>query len=443
MSIKHCLLASIFSMCMFACAVTNKASSSPNIIYVIGDGMGFEYVAAYRYFKHSSDDAVIADKTLFDQWLVGSVSTTSVDRHAITDSAASGMALSSGIKTHNGVIGLDAEGKSHETLLERAKKVGFTTAMVVTSQINHATPASFAAHTISRNNYNEIADQYIDRRHNGKPFVDLLVGGGQKYFIREDRNIVNEFKAEGYEYAESLDDLYKLKQLPALALLAKVGMPHAIDDSEPARLSRMTEKSLQLLKAANKPFFLMIEASQIDWCGHANDIACAMAEMHDAEKTLAVIRGFIKNNPNTLVVMTADHSTGGLSIGANGQYQWRPDFVGKVQASVGKIVDKLQAEPKAWHQTWAALTNIPLKAKDKAMLATIIENSQNTGNKKNSKILRQHVQKIINARTLTGWTTGGHTGGDVPLIAYGKHKELFSGHIDNTEIAHKLFELIR
>src|SRR5690606_16801796 len=144
-----------------------------------------------------------------------------------------------------------------------------------------------------------------------------------------------EFEKLGYRYAETFAGLENLTQAPALALLAPSGLPHAIDSKPDDRLAVMTRKALDLMPK-NRPFFMLVEASQIDWCGHANDIACAMAEMADAEAALEVIKDYVDSHANTLVVVTADHSTGGLSMGADGEYAWRAEVVKKIQASAGK-----------------------------------------------------------------------------------------------------------
>ena len=177
--------------------------------------------------------------------------------------------------------------------------------MLPPSQINHATPASFASHNESRRNYDEIADDYIDNKIAGKLPVDLMLGGGTKYYIREDRNLVEEFKQAGYQYSDDFATLKDIKQIPALGLFAPVGLDFALDNN-PTRLTQMTNKALELLDKNKKDgFFVMIEGSQIDWCGHANDIACAMAEMDDFAKSIEQAKAYVDNNPDTLLVITA------------------------------------------------------------------------------------------------------------------------------------------
>ncbi|MDO3386925.1 alkaline phosphatase [Gilvimarinus sp. SDUM040013] len=426
-------------------AVGAWADKPKNIIFVIGDGMGMEYLTAYRHYSDNPATPEL-DSTWFDQHLLGTVSTHPIDITDVTDSASSATAMAAGVKTYNGAIGVNANREPVETLLERAKKRGYQTAMVATSQINHATPASFSAHVESRNQYDDIADQYLDRRFNGKPWVDILIGGGRKYFEREERNLVHEFQSLGYQYADNFDELNDLTSSPALALLADKGLPFAIDEKPHNRLEVMTQKALELL-SPDRPFFLLVEASQIDWCGHANDIACAMAEMTDTEMTLKFISEYVAKRPNTLVVVTADHSTGGLSMGADRQYLWRAEVVRNIQASSGVIAQALIDSGDAWQGRWQELTGIPLNEKAIEVgqnLLGVVANAATT-KERNEAVsqLEQAVRHGIDLASVTGWTTGGHTGGDVAVMALGPGAESFAGHQDNTDLAKKLFEVLQ
>ncbi|MFT4811015.1 MAG: alkaline phosphatase, partial [Paraglaciecola sp.] len=298
-----------------------------NIIIIVGDGMGPSYTTAYRMFADDPSTPEV-EETVFDRLLVGMASThPDMNTGYVTDSAASATALSSGVKTYNGAIGVDANKKPVQTVLELAKEQGRKTGVAVTSQINHATPASFGAHNESRQNYEQIADSYFDAKINGQFILDVMLGGGWKYFIREDRNLVEQFKAAGYQYVDKLTQLDDVKAgTPLLGLFADVGMPWALDSTNQMRLPTLARAAIRQLEN-DQGYFLLIEASQVDWAGHGNDIGSAMAEMHDLAVTLEWLEQYIVNNPDTLLVMTADHSTGGLSIGANGNYSWSPKWL--------------------------------------------------------------------------------------------------------------------
>ncbi|QPB86100.1 alkaline phosphatase [Pseudoalteromonas rubra] len=418
------------------CTLSNSVFAAPkNIIYMIGDGMGPAFTTAYRYMQDDKATKVV-EPTVFDSILVGMAHTYPDDDTVVTDSAAGATALSTAEKSYNGAIAVDTHKQSLKTMLEIAKERGMTTALVATSQINHATPASFAAHNESRRNYDEIADDYIDNKIAGKLPVDLLLGGGTKYFVREDRNLITEFKESGYQYADAFSELDSLSRLPALGLFAEVAFPHAIDSEEPKRLTTMTNKALDLLHNHNgKGFFVMIEGSQIDWCGHANDIACAMKEMDDFAGAITAAKAYIDKNPDTVLVVTADHSTGGLTLGSNGVYQWKADVVAKTKASVKELTNVLsEAKPKQMAETWTQLTGLPFDEATKKKLITA---------KKDSKeALYKAANNIINDASYTGWTTKGHTAIDVQVFAYGEGRDAFIGSLNNTQIAEKLISYI-
>jgi alkaline phosphatase len=410
------------------------AESAPkNVIYMIGDGMGPAYTTAYRYFKDDADTKEI-ETTVFDTILKGMATTYPDDHTYVTDSAASATALSSGHKSYNGAIAVDTDKKPVKTMLEIAKERGMTTALVATSQINHATPASFAAHNESRNNYDDIANDYIDNKIAGKLPVDLMLGGGTKYFIRNDRDLVGEFKDAGYQYGDNIYNLGQITHIPAIGLYASKGLPFALDEN-PTRLTQLTTKALDLLDGQNKNgFFVMIEGSQIDWCGHANDIACAMAEMDDFAKSIEKAKAFVDKNKDTLLVITADHSTGGLTLGAHGQYKWDTNVVKSVKATAVKLTDLLM-QSNDLKSVWDTNTNIEFTTENQIKL----EQAKKMG----EKPLNLAIKSIINDTSFTGWTTSGHTAVDVQVFAYGKGSEQFIGSQNNTDIADKLISFIK
>ncbi|MGS2721924.1 alkaline phosphatase [Paraglaciecola aestuariivivens] len=404
-----------------------------NIIVLVGDGMGPAYTTAYRMY---ADDPATAEveKTVFDRLLVGMASThPDIGTGYVTDSAASATALSTGVKSYNGAIGVDVNKAAVETVLELAKLKGYKTGVAVTSQINHATPASFSTHNESRHNYNEIADSYYDLKVNGQFTLDVMLGGGWKYFIREDRNLVEQFKAAGYQY---VDRLNKLKDVepngPLLGLFADTGMPLALDSENQQRLPLLTQAAIRQLEN-DKGYLLIVEASQIDWAGHGNDIASAMAEMHDLALTLEWLEQYLVKNPDTLLVATADHSTGGLSIGANGVYSWHPEWLKQVKASPYAIANEL-LKAKNKGQVASDLLGFELSKEEVASLEEL--------ETENARPYVKAIYKILDNRTKTGWTTTGHTGVDVQIFAKGPASEQFSGHLDNTDIAKKVIALL-
>ena len=445
------------SLCVLAACGATAKEQPHNIIMVIADGMGPAYTTGYRYYNDDPKTEAV-EGTIFDKYLVGMASTYPAPVSGyVTDSAAGATALSAGIKTYNGAIAMDVDKNPVETVLERAKQYGLKTGAVVTSQVNHATPASYLAHNEYRRNYNEIADSYVDDRIKGQLKFDVLFGGGWQYFIRDDRQLVDELTSQGVQYIDAYQQLSTLtNDKPALGLFADVGLPHALDDSNRYRLSAMTKTATELLASEDKGYFLLVEASQVDWAGHSNDISAAMAEMDDLAKTIEYLESYVAQTPNTTVILTADHSTGGLTLAAHGEYKWQPELL-KKQLHSPKIIAASITEQKLAKPALDKLFNFEL-SQDEFALITAATNeaetkladyeklskaAQNKQRKPSAEyIVAKAVKKIIDGRTNTGWTSGGHTAIDVPIIAFGQYADKFKGHLDNTDIAKKVFKLL-
>lgn len=446
----------VFSTLLAAMLPQFAEAAPKNVIYMIGDGMGPAYLSAYRYYQDNPATKAV-ESTIYDELWVGVASTYPDDDTVVTDSAAGATALATRIKSYNGAISVNHQHQPLTTMLEIAKAKGMHTGIVATSQINHATPASFMAHNKHRKNYNEIADDFVDNKVAGKFVADLMFGGGTQYFTRKDRNLVTEFKQAGFSYADNWQDLTKLAKLPAMALLAPVGLPSALDNPVANPLQTMTEKALQLLTPSDKGFVLMIEGSQIDWCGHANDIACAMAEMDDFAKAIKVAKAYVDSHPDTILVITADHETGGLSLGSEGEYAWNTNVIKGVKHTATEISRLLLAtSPTEVPALWKTLTGIELQDQELKTLQLALQQAQKAvGSKPLTSLegltktqeealeaLHASVKAPINHYSKTGWTSGAHTAIDVPVLAWGKHRGDFAGFQDNTDIATKLIGFI-
>jgi len=448
----------IFISTLLAAMLPQLAQAAPkNIIYMIGDGMGPGYLSAYRYYQDNPATKAV-ETTIYDELWVGIASTYPDDDTIVTDSAAGATALATQTKSYNGAISVNHQHQPLTTMLEIAKAKGMQTGIVATSQINHATPASFMAHNEHRKNYNEIADDFVDNKITGKFVADVMFGGGTQYFIRSDRNLVTEFKQAGFSYADNWQDLTKLSKLPALALLAPVGLPSALDNPVKNPLQTLTEKALQLLTPSDKGFVLMIEGSQIDWCGHANDIACAMAEMDDFANAIKVAKAYVDAHPDTLLVITADHETGGLSLGADGVYAWNTQVIQGIQHTAAEISRQLlNSKPDQVAALWQTLTRIKLQPQElqalqqalqgarQAIPALPLANLQDLTKEQEKALqaVQAAIKAPINHYSKTGWTSGAHTAIDVPVLAWGKQRHDFAGFQDNTDIAAKLIGFIQ
>lgn len=277
-----------------------SASKPKNVILMIGDGMGVAQVFA---------GATANKGQLFLHNFVHSgFCLTHSAEDFVTDSAAGATAMACGIKTFNAAIGVDNDKKPVKTILEKAvdKKIG--TGLVSTSAITHATPASFIAHQPHRNMYEEIAADFL------KTDIDVFIGGGYNHFAKrkDGRNLVSELQKKNYTVLQDINQIKNFKS-------GKLAGLTAIEHNERVAIRKdmlqvATQTALNLLSQKKNGFFLMVEGSQIDWGGHANDLTYIVEEMLDFDKAIGVVLEFAAKDKNTLVIVTADHETGGLTI---------------------------------------------------------------------------------------------------------------------------------
>ncbi|WP_144497371.1 alkaline phosphatase [Bacillus toyonensis] len=406
-----------------------------NVIVLIGDGMGPSYMTAHRYMKDNPKTFEM-ESTAFDTYLVGTQKTYSEDEHEnITDSASAATAMASGVKTYNAAISVDNDKTAVKTVLEQAKEQGKSTGLVATAPITHATPAAFGAHDIHRDNMDAIANDYFDEKVKGKHKVDVMLGGGRKNFVREDRNLTEEFKKSGYSYVTDREQLLQDKNDQILGLFALGELDKMIDrnDNTPS-LEEMTQAAIERLNKNKNGFFLMVEGSQIDWAGHDNDIVGVMSEMEDFERAFKAAIEFAKRDKQTLVVATADHSTGGLSVGANDAYNFKVEPIKAAKRTPDFMANAI-VKGASVEGTLNTYIDLPLTPEE-------IKAVQDVAPSKNVTQIDNAIESIFNKRSITGWTTGGHTGEDVNVYVFGPGKYVFSGVQENTNIAKRIFAIV-
>jgi alkaline phosphatase len=238
---------------------------------------------------------------------VGLVKTYSADNY-ITDSGAGATAYSAGVKTKNGTLGLDSLGNRVELITELAKKKGLSTGLVVTCSLTHATPAGFVAHVISRDSDEMIAKFYLDKT------IDLAIGGGRKFFThrKDHANLLDSLKISGYSISTNVDSIPTNNS--RLFCLYADEHPSSFSQGRGNILAKSVQKAIEILSKNKEGFCLMVEGSQIDWGGHANNIDYVVSETLDMDQALGVALKFAQKSENTLIIVTADHETGGLSI---------------------------------------------------------------------------------------------------------------------------------
>lgn len=271
-----------------------------NIILLIGDGMGVSEVFAGITANNNQLYLEYANR-------VGFQKTKSKNKYK-TDSASSGTSIACGIKTNNGFIGMDADSNAVENIIEIVSKYGKAAGLVASAKITHATPASFIAHVPSRKQYEDIAEYYIT------DLLDVFIGGGLDDFDkREDsRSLLPDLESKGFQLVKTEAELDRVKSGKVAGLLASGHMGRYPERGE--FLPKSTLKAIELLSQNPEGFFLMVEGSQIDWGGHDNDVGYVIEEMLDFDRAIGEALKFAAQDGHTLVIITADHETGGMSV---------------------------------------------------------------------------------------------------------------------------------
>ena len=280
---------------------TVKIDSPKNIILLIGDGMGVAQLYAGM--------TVYGQQFNLEKFPYSGFSKTYSADNYITDSAAGGTAIATGEKTNNGMIGVRPDGTPISSITETAHNNGLAAGVVSTCYVTHATPASFVAHNGGRNNYEDIATDFL------KGTIDVFIGGGQNHFRnrKDGEDLTLQLKEQGFDVVYTMADLKNSTSTKLAGLLAEDHMPKA-SEGRAGLLREMTAKAIETLSKNTNGFVLMVEGSMIDWGGHDNDFDYTVAEMIDFDDAIGAALDFAAADGQTLVVVTADHETGGLAL---------------------------------------------------------------------------------------------------------------------------------
>ena len=371
------LFLAILSTVVLSMPVTNVDSSNHaaiadtsglSIILMIGDGMGFEHVKLGRWVEVGPDGNLTMDMLPYN-W---SVTTHSADA-AITDSAASATAIATGVKTKNGMVGQSPDGSDLTTILEIAEAIGKSSGLISTTIYNHATPAGFYANVSSRYDYATITNQLVYDKD-----VDIILSGGVF-----DSTQLAEMESRGYTIVENRTELNAVSSGKVLGIFGSDSMPYEVarDLNTTPSLAEMTNKSIEILSQDPDGFFLMVEGGLIDWSGHDNDKVGVALETIAFDKAINISLQYVQEHSNTILLVTADHETGGLTVISN-------------------------------------------------TLSQELPSDSNT--ESDNRILR--VERANNITTT--WTSSGHTATQVPLFMFGSALGAFPeiNSIDNTDI---------
>lgn len=398
-------------------------SLSPrNIILLIGDGMGINQLYAtqlvYDYLNMTS---------LFT--VVGVSSTDALD-NVVPDSAGAGTALATGFKTLNRMISMievDDKEISVPTILEIAKKLGMSTGLVTTTRITHATPAVFSAHVPHRDRESEIALQQVTVTE-----VDVMLGGGRRFYTRE---IIAEAIRRNYTVVFNRTSLLKIDTTSTrklLGLFADSHIPYVLDrTSEIPSLLEMTIKAIEILEKNSCGFFLMIEGGRIDHAGHANDIASIVAETKEFDDVVGFIVSYAKSRKDTLVVVVADHETGGLAIGLGVEIPTTIKTVKNVNASLERIASMIRNNAKTSTEVKNIINKFTSISITDEEASTILSNPT-----------APTIGKILGKYFSVIWASTDHTAQPTLVFAHGPGSTMFSGFYHQTYIAKTIARLM-
>ena len=450
----------LFSLLVAGCA------SKPQVKYVfyfIGDGMGVNEVIGTNLYNGANG----LGNVNFTGFPVVNFITTVSANSLVTDSSAAGTALASGVKINNGVVGVDPEGTWTGNLTEWAHAAGFGTGVATSVGVNHATPASFVAHTASRNGYEEIALQMIDSPVDfmaGATFLtDRGSGHEAAYFEHKaDSAGIAIFKGPGA--IRAMDEIDYLKpRVLCLSAKEEDSIPYAIDRKEDdTRLADFTDAGIRYLEAryGKKGFFFMIEGGKVDYAGHGNDAATCFQEVNDMAESVDLALAFLARHPKeTLILITADHETGGLMLGS-GRYEMHPERLARQHASVDAVTDLFRdaffPEDKPFKApTWDAVKaffaeqlgfwgEVEVSERVENELKEVYDRTFGKGGDRNlsesnlysvNYRLVADVIRALDSAAGYQWSFGSHSGSPVGLYVTGVCAEEFSAVRDNAEIA--------
>lgn len=452
------LILSIFIVsCSAPKTQEQEAKKAKYVFFFIGDGMGIAHRSLTENYLSALKDEISTTQLAMTSLPITGVSTTHAATRRITDSAAAGTALATGSKTSVGTLGLSVN--HTDTLLPITyfvQKKGYKTGLVTSVSLNHATPAAFYAHVPTRGEYYKIAQQ------GAASGIDVFAGGGLKHPKGKDNDQKDAyliFEEAGYTIVRGKNNIEAIAQTSGMFYLENqrlgpsADMPYAVDyNPNDYTLADFTRKSTQLLDNPNG-FFLMVEGGKIDWASHSNDAVGVIHDMIDFDNAVAEALKFYQNHPDeTLIIVTADHETGGLSLGyTETKYDGELKLLNNQKASIDVISEHINAvynqnktitlqqaiEAGKNHYGLDSLSNNEMEKLQKAVTKMNAHQQEQT-EYSGVNTIAFALQEILNHRAGVAWTTLSHTANAVPVYAQGAGAEWFSGNYDNVEIPKKI-----
>ena len=430
------------------------------VFYFIGDGMGVNHVNGTEMYGGALEGRIGTLPLCFTQFPVSGLITTYSASSPITDSAAAGTALATGYKTNNASLGVDVDNNPVYSVAVKAKEAGKKVGIATSVSVDHATPAAFYAHQVKRSMYYEIATDLP------KAGFDFYAGGGfLKTKMEGKPSIFTLFDEAGYTVARGYDD-YKAKADAEKMILIQEedkpanALPYAIDrEEDDLTLEQITKAAVSSLTKDNrKGFFLMVEGGKIDWASHNNDGATTIHEVLDMDAAVKVAYEFYKKHPKeTLIIVTADHETGGLGLATSG-FALNLEVLEEQELSQEELstcVSNLRKE-KNNHVSWEDVKELlsdKLGLWDEVAVTwrqekylrdeyemSFVKNKVHFAESlyAKSEPIAAKAKDVLNQLSGLGWTSGNHSSAYVPVFAIGAGAELFNGKMDNTDIPKRI-----
>lgn len=450
--------------------LSGYAQQAKYVFYFIGDGMGVNQVQGTELYRGELEGKIGITPIWFTQFPYATTATTFSATNGVTDSAAAGTALATGNKTQNGTIGMKQDLQTEvSSVAVWAKNKGCRVGVTTSVSVDHATPAAFYAHDPSRGSYYKIGTDLYKAGFDFYAGSDFIDPNNKDNKDGNSENLYTMAEKNGYAIARGYKDyLKKCKKADKMILFQsekasekdRTAIPYAIDRTkDDLTLADITRSAINFLsKDLSKGFFLMVEGGKIDWACHSNDAATAFHEVADMDEAVKVAYEFYSQHPDeTLIVVTADHETGGFVLGT-GAYKLNLQVLKNQKVSESgftRILNELRKKYNnnvSWEKVQQALKEnfgfwdkVKLNEKQEERL---LAKYNDTFKGKEAKLekseyaqdepLAAEAKRIIDEIALVGWTSGGHSAGYVPVFAIGAGADLFQGRIDNTEIPIKI-----
>ena len=458
---KRHLFSLLFALCSLLCNAEIKY-----LFYFIGDGMGANQVLLSEMYRSAVQGQPLGRvQTLMTTFPYSGHASSYSATNGITDSAAAGTCLATGTKTKNGMLGLDADSAHLTTIAEELKAQGWGIGIMTTVAIDHATPAAFYAHVPNRDKYYKIGQQLPESN------FDFFGGAGfhhpQGKHDDKKTNLYRLAEQSGYTIIHGAEELASMSisrdsDIAKMILVQKSddngaahgsNLPYAIDRKPgDLTLAQIVSTAIPFLDARYERFFMMVEGGMIDYACHGDDAATAIGEVWDMNEAMRVAYDFYLAHPDeTLIVVTADHETGGLALG-NSDYTLHLDLLQHQHCSAWILSDRFTQlfkdnKKPSWEQVQAIYREslsfwdqVEITADEEKELKALYKKARK-GKAKDTKNMYKSVNalgeagiELLNKKAHVGWTTRAHSAHAIPIFAIGPNAQLFSGWHDNTDI---------